>query len=61
MEDYTNALKDLDRTISLAPNDSYYFNNRADFYKDREKYDEALQDYEKAIKIPLMIMRRVVL
>ena len=51
IKDYTNALKDYDKAIDLAPEDSENYNNRADLYKDIEDYSNALKDYAKVIEI----------
>ena len=51
IEDYTNALKDYDKAINLAPEDLENYNDRADFYKNIEDYSNALKDYAKVIEI----------
>ena len=48
--DYTNALKDYDKAIDLAPEDLENYNNRADFYKNIEDYSNALKDYANVIE-----------
>ena len=48
---HTNALKDYDKAIDLAYEDSENYNNRADLYTDIEDYSNALKDYAKVIEI----------
>ena len=51
MEDYTNALKDYDKAIDLAPEDLESYNVRAGIYSIIEDYTNALKDYAKVIEI----------
>ena len=39
VEDYTNALKDYDKAIEVDPENPRWYNNRADFYDEQERYD----------------------
>ena len=42
----------MDKAIDLAPNDPYYYNNRADFYKDYKNETElALKDYAIVLEL----------
>ena len=42
---------DLDRAVELASHEMQYLRERADYLLDREKYDEALADIERALAI----------
>ena len=45
------ALAEYNLAISLQPNRSVQFSNRGEVYVDQGKYDEAMADFNKAIKI----------
>ena len=47
-EDYKNAIKALEKAITIAPQEANYYTALADSYYGQEKYDEALLYYQKA-------------
>jgi len=51
LNDYSNALQDLDRAISIDPNYSSAYNNRGNVYRELGKFDEALKDYDTAVNL----------
>jgi tetratricopeptide (TPR) repeat protein len=50
-QDYSKKIADLDRVITLNPQDAKAYNNRGDVYTEMEKYPQAIADYTQAIKI----------
>ena len=48
LEDFENALKHLNKAISIKSDQGDYYNNRGYVYLNQEKWDEALTDYETA-------------
>ena len=48
LEDFDNALKHLNKAISIKSDDGSYYKNRGNVYLNQEKWEKALKDYETA-------------
>ena len=48
MEDYENALRDLNECIQYDPEYAWAYFTRGQIYQALERYDEAKADYDKA-------------
>ena len=40
-----------DRAVTLEPNNANYYNNRGNTWRDRGRFDRAVEDYDKAIEL----------
>jgi len=49
--DTSNGIRAIDYAIQLEPENSYYYLGRADHYFRIKKYEKAIEEYSKAIKI----------
>lgn len=50
LNDYTNAFSDFDKAVKLSPNTAVYYNGRGKALCGLEKYQQAIDDYSKAIE-----------
>ena len=51
LEDYSNAIKDLDKCLTVNPSYTLAYYNRGYWYEVMENFDAAITDYKKAISI----------
>ena len=56
MEDYTNALKDYNIAIDLAPENPFSYYNRAYFYNRIEDYSNFKRLHNRLLNYHLMIL-----
>ena len=50
MKQYDEAIQDLSKALALNPNDAFAYNERGSIYFELEKYEQAIQDFDKVIE-----------
>ncbi len=51
LEEYQEALSNMDEAIKLCPNEGYFYINRAQIYQKAEEYNKAIDDLTTAIAL----------